>query len=146
MPKMEVFFVKNRIWRTKMNYYFSKIFVGCLITLFLVASAGCASWKGEKGVVNKWRDKSVPAFEKGQTTQSDVMKALGPPSQMIGLNDGVVFYYMLEKTKGSGLFLLIYNTRDVAITYDRAIFFFNENGVLTDYGYSHERAPYEEVP
>lgn len=124
----------------------SRVFVSSLLTLLLLVAVGCASWKGEKGVVNKWRDESVPPFEKGRTTQSEVVEALGPPSQVIGLNDGVVFYYMLENTKGSGLFLLIYNTRDVSIRYDRAIFFFDENGILTDYGYSHESAPYEEAP
>ncbi|MBW1860058.1 MAG: hypothetical protein JRI70_08300 [Deltaproteobacteria bacterium] len=124
----------------------NKILVSTVVTLLFVVSAGCASWKGEKGVVNKWRDETVPPFEKGKTIQSDVVEALGPPSQVIGLNDGIVFYYMLEKTKGSGLFLLVYNTKDVTIRYDRAIFFFDENGVLTDYGYSHESAPYEEAP
>jgi hypothetical protein len=139
--------VRRRI----MNHHYSfldrnRVLASFLVTVLLLAVGGCASWKGQQGVINKWRDESVPPFEKGLTTQSNVVKLLGPPSQVIGLNDGVVFYYMLEKTIGKGLFLIIYNTRDITVRYDRAIFFFDENGVLTDYGYSIESAPYEEAP
>src|SRR3954465_11591945 len=48
-------------------------FSACL----LCAGAGCLLKRNEMGVQNKWRDASLPSFEKGRTTESDVMRALG---------------------------------------------------------------------
>jgi hypothetical protein len=112
--------------------------------LFLLL-AGCGVTSQTQGVMNKWRDDSVQPFEKGRTTQSDVIERLGPPSQVIGLNDQVVFYYMREMVKSRGMFFVLFNWVSKQVSYDRAIFFFNADGVLTEYGYSHERIPYEEA-
>lgn len=112
-----------------------------LPTLLLVLSAalpGCATYDRSQGVANIWRDPSVPAPIKGQTTQSDIIKTLGPPSQVIGLRDQTVFYYLKEHRKGNGAVLLVYNWVKEDVIYDRAIYFFDQNGVLLDYGYSNE--------
>jgi hypothetical protein len=74
----------------------------------------------------------------GQTTESDIIKALGPPSQVIGLRDQTVFYYLTEHRKGKGAIFIIYNWVKEDTIYDRAIFFFDQNGVLRDYGFSKE--------
>ena len=102
--------------------------------------AGCMSKRGEMGVRNYWRDPSLPAFEKGRSTQSDVMKALGPPSQVIALQDQTLFYYLREQSRTKAMFLIIYNQTRQEIIYDRAIFFFNKQAVLTDFAYSKEVA------
>lgn len=83
----------------------------------------------------------MPAFEKGRTTQSDVMRALGPPSQVIGLQDQTIFYYLREQSRTKSVFLVIYNQTSQRITYDRAIFFFNKQSVLSDFAYSLEAIP-----
>jgi hypothetical protein len=93
------------------------------------------------GVQNKWRGPALPAFEKGRSTQSDVMHVLGPPSQVIGLQDQTLFYYLREQNRTSAAILMIYNETREQITYDRAIFFFNKQGVLTDFSYSPESIP-----
>jgi outer membrane protein assembly factor BamE (lipoprotein component of BamABCDE complex) len=111
----------------------------CIVTAII----NCASWQNQQGVVNKWRDDSLPPIEIGKTSQSDVMKLLGPPSQIIGLKEQVIFYYMLEKTEGQGAFLILINWSNEKIKYDRAIFFFDKNGVLDDYAYSLEQAAFE---
>ena len=108
-----------------------------LLTLVIML-AGCATYDRSQGVANTWRDPSVPAPVKGQTTQSDIIETLGPPSQVIGLRDQTVFYYLRERRKGNGAILILYNWVNENVTYDRAIFFFNKNGVLQDYGYSNE--------
>jgi hypothetical protein len=108
--------------------------------------AGCGVTRQTQGVMNKWRDKSIAPFETGQTTQSDVIAQLGPPSQVIALNDGVVYYYMRELVVSKGLFLIVYNVVRKQVSYDRAIFFFNSEGILTDYGYSAEQIPNEKAP
>jgi hypothetical protein len=58
----------------------------------ILVSAGCVSKRGEMGVLNEWRNPSAPVFEKGVSTESQVMQALGPPSQVIALEDNSLFY------------------------------------------------------
>jgi outer membrane protein assembly factor BamE (lipoprotein component of BamABCDE complex) len=113
-----------------------------LITLALLGLGallpGCASYQRTQGVMNTWRDAAVPPLVKGQTTQSEIMTALGPPSQVIGLRDQTVFYYLMERRKGRGAIFIIYNRIEEKTTYDRAIFFFDQHGILQDYGFSKE--------
>lgn len=105
---------------------------------------GCAVYNDQKGVKNLWRDPDLPAFVKGVTTQSEVIERLGPPSQVIGVSGQTIFYYMLEKRTGRGLILLVFNMVNQKFSYDRAIFFFDGEGVLTDYALSQEKIDYEE--
>jgi hypothetical protein len=114
-----------------------------LLGLALSSLTGCMSKRGEMGVRNYWRDPSLPAFEKGRTTESDVMAALGPPSQVIALRDQTLFYYLREESRTSSMFLVIYNQTRQQISYDRAIFFFDTNSVLTKFSYSKEAIPHE---
>ena len=106
--------------------------------------AGCASYSGDNGVENRWRSKDAPDWKVGVTTEQDVADVLGPPSQLINLDDQVVYYYLREHRSGKGLILLIYNWGYQKLTYDRAVFFFDQNGKLTKYSYSPEALPYEE--
>jgi hypothetical protein len=62
-----------------------------------------------------------------------VLDALGPPSQVIALDDETVLYYLFEKAEGEGMILILYNRIEVETRYDRAIFFFDKNDLLTDY-------------
>jgi len=107
-----------------------------LLVLGLAAVAGCASFERTRGVENTWRDPSVPAPVVGTTTQSDILEALGPPSQVIALRDQTVFYYLREQDKGRGGIFIVYNWLKEDVTFDRAIFFFDAEGVLQDYGLS----------
>jgi len=109
-----------------------------LISLFLILAAGCANFKTVQGVNSPWEGGVPQHWQKGQTTQSDVLEALGPPSQLIALHDGTVLYYLRERGKGSAQILILYNSGNMIVEYDRAIFFFNAEGVLTDYSYSKE--------
>ena len=115
-----------------------------VILLFMIgATISCASWKNQQGVANKWRDESGPRIEIGKTNQTEIAKLLGPPSQIIGLDDQIIFYYLLEKKVGKGAFFILFNWSNEKVTYDRAIFFFDKNGLLNDYAYSLEKVPYE---
>ena len=116
----------------------------CIHLLCFVSLFSCASWESHQGVKNVWRDDTVAQFEVGKTTQSQVTEILGPPSQIIGLGDRMIFYYLLESTKSEGLFLIIYNRADKYTIYDRAIFFFNKKGILTEYAYSPEQVTFKE--
>jgi hypothetical protein len=112
---------------------------GCLALCALFALSGCASWSQETGVDNRWRDGSVPVWVSGETTSDDVMTALGPPSQIIALKDQVVYYYLKEQMSGSAYVLILYNNAKMKAQYDRAVFFFDDEGTLTRYAYSNEK-------
>jgi outer membrane protein assembly factor BamE (lipoprotein component of BamABCDE complex) len=125
-----------------------KHFKAVLLTFafgFCVAiMASCASRVSQLGVENKWRSDSAPNFNVGRTTQSQVMKALGPPSQVIALDEHTLFYYLREQQTVQSYFLLVYNQSREEIVYDRAIFFFDKNGILKDYAFSDEVIPRRE--
>ncbi len=119
------------------------IFLLFMAAYLLVAGIGCTTKTSQKGVLNQWRDESLPSFEEGHTSQTEILRLLGPPSQVIALSDQVIFYYMLERSRLRSYFLGIYNRSEEKVKYDRAIFFFDENEILTEYSYSAEEVPYE---
>ena len=108
------------------------------IAFAAIAISGCASYGAVDGVENLWREVPVDSFEEGKTTQADVLELLGPPSQLIALNDQTVFYYLTEKTSGKGYIFIFWNQVDAKSEYDRAIFFFDVDGVLEEFAYSQE--------
>ncbi|UCH46611.1 MAG: hypothetical protein JSU95_10830 [Betaproteobacteria bacterium] len=114
------------------------LFVTSLITGLIVLSSGCTSWQTDKGVEAIWRQPDHGQWSVGSTTDEDVISALGPPSQMIALDDETVFYYMREKSKGQAYIFILWNTSQQTVEYDRAVFFFDKQGVLLKYAYSKE--------
>ena len=102
---------------------------------------GCAFYKNETGVANRWRDPDLPAFEPGRTTRAEILQALGPPSQLINLGAGGVLYYLNEYGTGDGYVFVIVNFVNQRTVFDRAIFFFDDNDILTDYALSEEVNP-----
>jgi hypothetical protein len=111
------------------------------VSLLLVLG-GCGITSESRGVVNEWRSGQV-AFEPGRTTESEVMQALGPPSQLIDLGNRTVFYYVLEEISTTDMTLVLFNTSSTEVRYDRAIFFFDSKGVLTEQSVSREAVDYE---
>jgi len=105
----------------------------------MVLVAGCASFGAVDGVENLWREVPVDEFSKGVTTQADVLERLGPPSQLIRLQDQTVFYYLAEKTSGNGKIFIVWNHVSAETRYDRAIFFFDTDGLLQEFAYSQEQ-------
>ncbi len=103
--------------------------------------AGCVSKNSQQGVENRWRGENVQVFKTGETTEHDVLTALGPPSQLINLGNRTVLYYLQEQKKTRSAILIIYNQTREKITYDRAIFFFDQQGKLTDFSTSDEQTP-----
>lgn len=101
--------------------------------------SGCANYGAVDGVDNLWREVSVDEFEKGNTTQAQVLERLGPPSQLINLQNQSVFYYLTEEMSGQGKIFIVWNQVSAQSKYDRAIFFFNTEGVLQEFAYSKEQ-------
>jgi outer membrane protein assembly factor BamE (lipoprotein component of BamABCDE complex) len=113
----------------------------CLVFVALLGVSGCVSKNARQGVENRWRDENAPVFKQGVTTEHDVLAALGPPSQLINLGNQTVFYYLQEQKQTRGLILILYNQTVEKITYYRAIFFFDQQGRLTDFAKSDEKIP-----
>lgn len=101
--------------------------------------SGCASYGSVDGVDNLWREVSIDQFEKGVTTQADILDQLGPPSQLINLQDQTVFYYLTQEMSGTGQIFIIWNRVSAKSSYDRAIFFFDTDGVLQELAFSKEQ-------
>lgn len=113
------------------------------VVLITLCIGGCAQWNSQSGVDNAWRARDASDWMAGSTSEQDVTAVLGPPSQIIGLEDQTVFYYLREQQRGKGYILLLWNWMENKTTYDRAIFFFDKQGILTHYAYSNEALTYE---
>ncbi|MCX2981597.1 hypothetical protein EYC98_12060 [Halieaceae bacterium IMCC14734] len=105
----------------------------CGLITCAVLLSGCAQYTDNRGVEVTWEPAIMESMVAGQTTRSEVLAALGPPSQIIALGDETVLYYLFEKSNGEGLILILYNQFDVETRYDRAVFFFDANDSLTEY-------------
>lgn len=104
----------------------------CLVPFLLLLVAGCAQYENRRGVEAGWTDAYMQTLQPGVTTRAEVMAALGPPSQVIALEGESILYYLFERSDGEGIVLVLYNRMQIDTQYDRAIFFFDENGLLTD--------------
>ena len=104
-------------------------------------TSGCATYDRRAGVANLWREEAGVAFEDGVTTRREILERLGPPSQVIDLDDRVVLYYLRERTHGRIQIMILYNRQSENISYDRAIFFFDRDGVLVEHAFSREEIP-----
>ncbi len=102
-----------------------------LFGAFFCLLGSCASYTSEQGVENSWGNRPEAAFQSGVTTQTEVADLLGPPSQIVSLANGSAFYYLRERSDGQAYILIIYNDVRQNVRYDRAVFFFDSNGLLT---------------
>ena len=106
----------------------------CVMALAVaVLVSACAQYENRRGVEVNWQSDITGKLVKGQTTRKDVLALLGPPSQVISLDDETVLYYLFEHSQGEGLILVVYNRFTVDTRYDRAIFFFDEDDRLRDF-------------
>lgn len=117
------------------------------LPLLVVLALGAACIRSERtaGVNNLWR-KPGTEFVQGVTTEQQLLDALGPPSQLIALKQYTVYYYMLEQSNDDGMITIVYNTSKESVVYDRAVFFFDENGVLHHWSKSDECLPLRQGP
>lgn len=104
-----------------------------ILVCFLGLLQGCAQYENKRGVEVTWQPQALQDLEKGSTTRREVLTAFGPPSQVISMEGETVLYYLYERSEGDGLILIVYNRMRVDTRYDRAIFFFDDNDILTEY-------------
>lgn len=104
-----------------------------VLLLSSLVLSGCAQYESKRGVEVNWQSTVTAQLVNGQSTRSDVLAMLGPPSQVISLDGESALYYLFERSEGEGLILLVYNRMRIDTRYDRAIFFFDKNDVLTEF-------------
>lgn len=112
------------------------------IAMTLCASllGACAQFESNRGVEVNWQTTVTDTLTRGTSTRAEVLALLGPPSQVIALDGETALYYLFEQSKGDGLILIVYNRMRIDTRYDRAIFFFDEKDILTEYS-THIVAP-----
>jgi outer membrane protein assembly factor BamE (lipoprotein component of BamABCDE complex) len=103
------------------------------LALCVLLLNGCAQFESKRGVEVNWQSVVTEKLVIGKTTRPEVLELLGPPSQVIALDNESVLYYLFEHSEGEGLILIVYNRMRIDTRYDRAIFFFDENDVLTEF-------------
>ena len=103
------------------------------LVIFALVIVGCVKFEARRGIEVGWYDEVVSNLRAGESTRDDVLELLGPPSQVIALENETVLYYLFEKTEGEAAIFILYNTVDIGTLYDRAIFFFDKNDILSDY-------------
>ena len=117
-------------WRSTVKRCLAVGVSACLLT---VALTGCAQYENKRGVEVTWQSSATDRLVPGETTRKEVLSLLGPPSQVISLEEETVLYYLFERSVGNGLILILYNRMKIDTHYDRAILFFDENDILTDF-------------
>ena len=103
-------------------------------TMLIILLSACVNYNRDSGVENLWRQPQ--SFSNGSTTSREILTALGPPSQVLSVGTQTVYYYLKEQVTRQGLILLVYNETTEVSAFDRAIFFFNKQGILEDFSYS----------
>jgi len=93
----------------------------------------CAQFESKRGVEVNWQTAVTDKLTRGESTRANVLALLGPPSQVIALDGETALYYLFEQSQGDGLVLIVYNRMRIDTRYDRAIFFFDEKDILTEY-------------
>jgi hypothetical protein len=68
----------------------------------------------------------------------------GAPNQIIKLSNGNAYIYYRSQSKALGIWLVLVTMVNYDTQYDRIVFFFNRNDILTHYGssFQSEKAAY----
>ncbi len=106
-------------------------FAALLLSIALLQA--CAQYDNKRGVEVNWQDTVMSGLQTGKSTRKEVMDLLGPPSQVISMDGESALYYLFANSRGEGLILGVYNRWNIDTRYDRAIFFFDDDEVLTEF-------------
>ena len=103
-----------------------------LPVLLLLLSTGCYFSKTQED--RPWSFEAVSSIEAGKSTKADVMKVLGPPTEIIRLLESEAYVYRHAMEKQTGAFFLIVNMRRVDRQYDAVTVIINREDIVTAVG------------
>jgi hypothetical protein len=78
----------------------------------------------------------LESFTPGTTTAAEVLEVFGAPSHIVKLSNGNAYVYERSVSKGTGVWLVILSFGNYETQYDRVVFFFDDEDILTHYGLS----------
>ena len=106
-----------------------------VILSMMLLCVSCAMFGKSKeyhGFDAKWLERFTP----GTTTAADVLEVFGAPSRMVKLSNGNAYVYERSVSKGTGIWLVLLSFGNYETQYDRVVFFFDPEDILTHYGLS----------
>jgi hypothetical protein len=78
----------------------------------------------------------LEGFSPGSTPAAEVVEVFGAPSRMVKLSNGNAYVYERSVSKGTGIWLMLLSFGNYETQYDRVVFFFDNEDILTHYGLS----------
>ena len=110
--------------------------------LLLLLSTGCYFSKTMED--RPWGLESVSNIKAGETTKAEVLKLLGPPTEIVRLLESEAYVYRHAMEKQTGTFLILLNMRRVDRQYDAVTVIINREDVVTAVGsrFTAEEAEY----
>jgi hypothetical protein len=113
-----------------------KIVRDAIVILSMISvCVSCAMFGKSKeyhGFDAKWLD----GFTPGTTLAAEVVEAFGAPSHIVKLSNGNAYVYERSVSKGTGIWLVVLSFGNYETQYDRVVFFFDNEDILTHYGLS----------
>jgi hypothetical protein len=102
------------------------------VILLCVSCAMFGKSKEYHGFDASW----IKRFTPGTTTAAEVLEVFGAPSHMVKLSNGNAYVYERSVSKGTGIWLILFSFGNYETQYDRVVFFFDNEDILTHYGLS----------
>ena len=103
--------------------------------MIVIFSAGCAFIAKNKEYQG-FDPSGLDGLVSGQTTAAEVSKIFGAPSQVVKMSNGNAYVYERSVAKGTGFWLVLVSFGNYDMQYDRVVFFFDQDDILTHYGAS----------
>jgi len=106
-----------------------------VILSMISVCVSCAMFGKSKeyhGFDASWLERFTP----GTTTAAEVLEVFGAPSHMVKLSNGNAYVYERSVSKGTGIWLVVLSFGNYETQYDRIVFFFDNEDILTHYGLS----------
>ena len=101
----------------------------------LLLISGCAA-VGKNIEYQSFDPDKLENVTPGRTTAGQVVTLFGAPTQAVELAGGNAYVYERSVSKATGAYFVLISFVRYDQQYDRLVFFFNEDNVLTHYGFS----------
>jgi hypothetical protein len=101
----------------------------------MLLCVGCAMFAKSKEYHGFDADR-LATFTAGTTTAEEIVGVFGAPSQIAKLSNGNAYVYERSVSKGTGIWLVLVSFGNYETQYDRVVFFFDRQDMLTHYGLS----------
>ena len=106
-----------------------------LVLMIVIFSAGCTLISKNKEYQG-FDPSGLDGLVSGQTTAAEVSRIFGAPSQVVKMSNGNAYIYKRSVAKGTGFWLVLVSFGNYDRQYDRVVFFFDQDDILTHYGAS----------